>query len=195
MVRNILPDDTEMQDELRDQLHRRQLVPRLAFLRNYKDISQAQVADELGCGQSRISKLENGYDADVTVGDLLGYAKVAHCNLGIVFESTDITLVDQIKHYARCISSCFDQMNDLAKDDAGIKSGVAKFHIEALINLVNIVGNASKNLRHPTCHIEPTVSLQLMDNSVECNRDPSHFDMLGFISEPKVNDRQEISLA
>ena len=165
MVRNILPDDQDLQGELHDQSDRRRLVPKLAMLRNVKDVSQEQVAAKLGCGQSRISKLENGYDADVTVGDLIAYAGLAQCNLYIVFESASMNLVDQVKHHACCISRCFDRMNELAKVDTDVKSGVAKFHLEALVNLVNIVGNASQNLHQGIAvKSEPMVRMILKDN-------------------------------
>lgn len=146
MIRDVLPEDKELTHELSEQMKKRHFVRRLANLRNSKDISQDDVAQQIGCGQSRVSKLENGFDADLSIGDLQGYAKALECELGIVLRSRKMTIVDEVKLHAGCIKHCFDRLNELAEKDEIVAKGVAEFHVEALLNLVNIVKNSSTNL-------------------------------------------------
>lgn len=146
MVRDAVSDDTELADELSEQISKRQIVRRLANLRNLKGISQEQIAENLDCGQSRISKLENGLDADVAIAELQAYAQALDCELSIVFRSRKLTIVDEVKRHAMCIKYCFDKLNELAEKDERVAKGVAEFHVEALLNLVNIVQDSATNL-------------------------------------------------
>lgn len=163
MVRDILPDDKELAAGVEDQIKKRRLTDQLAVIRNFKGITQDQVATELSCTQGRISKLESGHDEDVTVGELTAYAKLAECNLAIVFENQHISLAEKIKHHAMCIKQCFAEMHELVQADQTIGAGVAAFHLEALINLVNIVGDASVKLHRHREAAEPKVTLKLQE--------------------------------
>lgn len=167
LIRQIVPDDESLVTEVQEQYDKQRLVGQLATLRNHRGISQADIAKELGCRQSRISKLENGLDDDVTVKDLAAYAKLANCDLTIVLGGKDVSLVDQVKHHAACIGDCFEKMNALAQTDKQISDGVAQFHVEALINLVNIMENAAKSLRQSSKKQTRAtkISLQVQDSS------------------------------
>jgi transcriptional regulator with XRE-family HTH domain len=68
-------DDKEFVDTLKDRLSRRRIVKTLAALRAARGLSQGDVAKKLRCTQSRISKLENGYDDELRVGELKDYAE------------------------------------------------------------------------------------------------------------------------
>ena len=174
LVRKMLPEEREFADELRNQIDRRKLVSQLADLRNIRGISQSDVADQLQCTQSKVSKLENGYDDDVTLRDLVAYAKLVDSDLTILFSSKEDSLVSQIKYYAICIKNCFEQMNELVQQDTQIGKGVAAFHIEALLNLVKIVGDSSKHLIssiQPS--VEPQVRLQMQDIQKEAAAEQS----------------------
>lgn len=167
MVRRVLPDDKEFVSDLEQQTDRRRLVSQLAILRNFKGISQADVAEQCGCNQSRISKLENGFDEDVTVDDLKAYAKLCDCDLTIVFNSKGGTLADRVKYHATCIKECFDELNELVKGDQIIARGFAKLLVESLFSFVKIVKDASTGLRASVKqHAEPRVSLQVQDSRI-----------------------------
>lgn len=68
-------DDKEFVDTLKDRLSRRRIVKTLAALRAARGLSQGDIAKKLCCTQSRISKLENGYDDELRVGELKDYAE------------------------------------------------------------------------------------------------------------------------
>jgi transcriptional regulator with XRE-family HTH domain len=164
LVKKLIPEERDFADNLRKQIDRRKLVTQLADLRNLMGISQSDVAEQLGCTQSKVSKLENGYDDNVTLHDLVAYAKLFDSDLTILFSSKEDSLVSQIKYYAMGIKHCFEQMNNLVQQDAEIGQGVAAFHIEALLNLVKIVGDSSQHLLssiQPS--VEPKVRLQMQD--------------------------------
>ena len=135
MVRRILPEDPGFADELQEQIDRRKIVDQLARLRNLNGISQADVAAELKCTQSRISKLENGFDEDVTVSELAAYAKVAGCDLSLNFEPRDAALTSRIAYHSDAIKACFDRIAGVEEGDRAIGKGVAAFHLDALVNL------------------------------------------------------------
>lgn len=164
LVKRLLPEEAEFADNLANQIDRRRLVAQLADLRNLMGVSQSDVAEQLGCTQSKVSKLENGYDDNVTLRDLVTYAKLFDSDLTILFSSKEDSLASQIKYYAMGIKHCFEQMNELAQQDAEIGKGVAAFHIEALLNLVKIVGDSNKHLMssiQPS--VEPEVRLYMQD--------------------------------
>jgi transcriptional regulator with XRE-family HTH domain len=152
LVKDSLPEDAEFAAELQDQVSERRLVRQLADLRNQNDVSQEDVANILGCTQSRVSKIENGLDKSISVEELGAYAKALDCDLELIFRGHCCTLVDEIKYHAFCIRNCFDKMTELASRDEEVAQGVADFHVEALFNLANIVrrshGRLPKSKQH-----------------------------------------------
>lgn len=146
MLKDVLPDDKDLQVELCEQLGRRHLVRQLAKLRNEQGVSQKKIADRLKCGQSRVSKLENGYDDEVTLRDIGAYADALECDVEVILRRNDLTLVDQVKYHAFQIKDCFDRLADLAKKDDDVAKGVADFHIEALFNLAEIVKKSAARI-------------------------------------------------
>jgi transcriptional regulator with XRE-family HTH domain len=168
LVRDSVSDDPNLADELSDQISKRQLVRRLANLRNIKGISQDEIAEHLDCRQPRISKLENGLDSDVSMADLQAYAKALDCELGIVFRSRKLTIVDEVKRHAVCIKHCFDKLNKLAEQDEKVAKGVADFHVEALLNLVKIVKDSVTDLNGVRGNGEEIhISLQLQESATD----------------------------
>lgn len=59
------------------------LMNELIAVRDAKGLSQKDIAETVGCTQSRISKLENAKDVDVRLGDLRAYANAVGCDLVI----------------------------------------------------------------------------------------------------------------
>jgi transcriptional regulator with XRE-family HTH domain len=75
MVRETSDDDGgAFADALEERLRCRGILKDLMVLRASRGLSQGDVAAKMGCTQSRISKLESSTDADLSLGDLAGYA-------------------------------------------------------------------------------------------------------------------------
>ena len=153
LMSDVFSDDDSFCDELANQIHQRQLVRKLARLRNQKKVPQSEIADALGCKQSRISKLENGFDKDVSIDDLAGYCRALDCELHVILRNSKTSIVDQIKEYAFGIKDCLKRLCSIAKKDDKISSGVAQFHVEAIMNLVQIVADSANELEGTTAKI------------------------------------------
>ena len=144
MVREVLAEDQDFADEFEKHLAQRQIVKYLMALRASLDMSQQQIADKLGCTQSRISKLESGADGDLRFGDLVRYAGALGFKTDILLTPEDWTSVDEVKYHALCIKSNLDHLASLAAKDHSIAKGVAGFLNEAGFNLGRILQDSAK---------------------------------------------------
>jgi transcriptional regulator with XRE-family HTH domain len=52
---------------------------RLSMLRKRKDLTQAQLAEQVGCSPAAISHLENGNYSNVPIDTLVNLARVLNC--------------------------------------------------------------------------------------------------------------------
>lgn len=69
-----LSEDRAFTEEFGERLSRRQLIKVLTVLRSRAGLSQQELAQKLGCTQSKVSKLEGSDDTDVRLGDVVDYA-------------------------------------------------------------------------------------------------------------------------
>ncbi|MCH6255692.1 helix-turn-helix transcriptional regulator [Puniceicoccaceae bacterium K14] len=65
----------------------RKIVNLLISARKAKGVTQVQIAKLIGCGQPRISKIENGYDEQLRVHDIQDYATALEQTISLKFES------------------------------------------------------------------------------------------------------------
>lgn len=77
-------DDPGFADEFEQRSADRRLVRALAALRASQQLTQAEIALRMGCTQAKVSKLESSDDADLSVGDVLAYARAVGHNVRIV---------------------------------------------------------------------------------------------------------------
>ena len=71
MVRDL--SSPEFVERFEKQAESKKLGKLLFLLRHKKGLTQKQMAEKLGCAQSRVSKLENAELASIKMGDLLGH--------------------------------------------------------------------------------------------------------------------------
>jgi transcriptional regulator with XRE-family HTH domain len=57
------------------------LIDQLILARVASNLTQSQMAAKLRCSQSRISKIEDSQDADLSLGDIHAYARVVGLTL------------------------------------------------------------------------------------------------------------------
>lgn len=138
--------DKEFAKRLKKKLAERNIIVMLVGLRAAQGLSQQDIALKMGCTQSRVSKLENGTDDDLRIGDFNAYADTLGLELMILLgkKNQRRTAVDQVKHHAFSIRRLLRQMAKIAANDETIATGVKAFFREAALNLVNIVGEATK---------------------------------------------------
>jgi len=165
LMANIHSDDPHFVDDLKNQMNCRQIVRGLATLRNSKNITQEEIAKKMECAQSRVSKIENGLDDDLRMSDIAAYLKVLDYTAEINLLPSDMTIVDEIKYYACRMKQSFDKLTHLANKDDTIQKGVAKFHIEALVNLIELVRSSAGKLpksKNPM----PKIRLSFIDEEI-----------------------------
>lgn len=131
MIRDI-EGDAEA-DELKEAIAGRSLATLLFRMRNRRGMTQAEIADKMGCTQSAVSKLEHSDNRRLTVGDLGAYADALGLKLSLLFHPP-MTIADQVKHHFFQIKRLLEQLSDLAGDDPEIVSGVRGFYDEYFVN-------------------------------------------------------------
>ena len=81
LVRDLV--DEEFAHELEEQIAARTVLKSLIAQRVVRNISQEDIAQRLGCTASRVSKLENSRDSDLTLGELAAYASALESEFAI----------------------------------------------------------------------------------------------------------------
>lgn len=119
----------------------------LFLLRCEHGLSQKELASIMGCTQSRISKIESAYDQEITIKDLLDYAKALKLKLEIGYRHPSVKLIDLIKYHAFKIRGYLNQLRVIAKDDEKLQEGIAEFHVEALFNLCKMVADSLTRMK------------------------------------------------
>jgi len=138
-----LAEDKAFAGRVARRIAERNLTSHLMGLRAAAGMSQSDIAAKMKCTQSRISKLENGKDDDLRIGDFHAYADVLGLEMTIVLLAKDRTIVDEVKYHACAIGRRLKLLAKLAAKDATIAKGVKGFIGEAACNLARIVENAA----------------------------------------------------
>ncbi len=140
------PLEESQRDEIAARIASRQIIKRLLTLRAMRGMSQEEVADRMKCSQSRISKLENGIDGDIRIGDMRDYLRAIDYDMSLFVCPKQWKSFQHIKFHAFGIRKCLGQLVEFAGDDPKIVQGVSKAHVETLVNLVKFVVDSAKNL-------------------------------------------------
>ena len=89
LVRDVAPD-IETRDASEKRIAGRKLVKHLMAMRAVRELSQKDIANQLDCTQSRISKLEQSLDDEVRLGDFRAYAKAVECEFIAAIQPRDV---------------------------------------------------------------------------------------------------------
>ena len=68
-------------DAVRQLSIKTKLIDQLILARVASNLTQSQMAGKLRCSQSRISKIEDSQDADLSLGDIQAYARIVGLKL------------------------------------------------------------------------------------------------------------------
>jgi transcriptional regulator with XRE-family HTH domain len=147
MLKGVGVDDG-FTNSVKEELEKRQLSNLLFALRCKANLTQSEMSEKIKCSQSRVSKIENSFDKDLCLGDILEYTSALKLNVEIgIYPSMKIA--DKIKHHAFMIKGYIDELAHLAKKDDTILEGVSKFFYDAVFNLVGIITGAAKKMHEP----------------------------------------------
>lgn len=163
MVR-ALAGDKPFADQFDERISSRRLVKALCHLRVSAGFTQQELAEKMHCTQSKISKLESAWDAELRFEDVIGYAQACGQGLTILFHKEGLPLVDQLKHHVFVIQRLLNRLVDLAGSDGSLVKAVANFINEAAFNLTKFVQETTSSL--PPLPGEPSPSLQVETEGV-----------------------------
>ena len=90
--------DVEKQfaDQVNECIEERNLIRLLIALRCKAGITQKQLSEKMHCGQSRISRIENAKDRNLSLGDILDYAGALGLNVELCLNDRLSILKSQI---------------------------------------------------------------------------------------------------
>ena len=165
MVRDLADDDFVKELEERIQSHA--IITRLVARRIAKGISQGDVAQQLGCSQSRISKIEAGTDAELRLDELVAYGRALEMEFEILGHRLGSSSIDRVKAHAACIHREMKALAERVKGDQSLAAGASGFFGEACFNFVRLLEDAGED--HPK---RPPISLQLAPPSEELLAEP-----------------------
>jgi len=133
-----LSEDDKFKKSALSEIENKTLAKFLFIQRCEHKLTQKQLADKIGCTQSRISKIESSYDSEITIKDLLDYGNAFNLQLGIEYRKKDIKTVDLVKYHAVKIKDHLEGLVRSAEGDEALSKGVLNFVIESYINLTNM---------------------------------------------------------
>lgn len=138
--------DNEVATEIEHDIQRRTIVKHLMAMRAVKGLTQADIAQKMGCTQSRVSKLESGTDDDLKLADLRDYLHAIGHDIMLVFATRNTSLVSQIKWHVAMIKGGLQRLVGLAKGDKSIEAGVTKAYADTITDVLKAVMTTAKKL-------------------------------------------------
>ena len=160
MLRDI-SEDEEFNREVKDRIAQRQVVKALQAMRAAGNVSQAAIAKELNCSQSRVSKIENGIDGNLRLRELEAYAKALNSDVFLTFTPRDLTSLDRIKLYALCMHRELCRLAEFANKDEEIARGVAETFGEVLYNQMKLLQIAADRLPADPDTSQPYIKIDM----------------------------------
>ena len=161
--------DKDFRKEVKEEIAKKSLSKFLFILRCEHNLTQKQLADKIGCTQSKISKIESANDNELSVQNLLDYAKALKLDLEIGYRSKNAKIADLIKYHAIKIKTYLEYLSSLAQGDSQLDESIGKFHDEVLFDIINTILNSLSRLDyakkrlpgHPGQHIHISPPLDL----------------------------------
>lgn len=162
--------EKQFAEQVREEVEDRNLIRLLIALRCKAGITQKQLSEKMHCGQSRISKIENAKDKNLSLGDILDYAGALGLNVELGFVP-EMTITEKIKMHAIQVKSLLERLCDLSKDDKEITREVLKFHAEAFFNFAQLVIESAKKLTTPkksSGNLSVSTSIDVSEEVCKC---------------------------
>ena len=143
-----LTDDEVFLENLEEGISRKAVAKKLFSMRCADGVTQKEMAERLGCTQSKISKIENADSGSIKLGDLIAYAHALDLQLSIAFHEGR-TAVECVKFHAFQIKKHLDYLAKLADRDDKILEGVSDFYAETLYNFLRLFEKSVSQLPMP----------------------------------------------
>ncbi|MCK5580088.1 MAG: helix-turn-helix transcriptional regulator [Candidatus Omnitrophica bacterium] len=138
MIKDVL-EDGKVKNEALQEINKKSLAKFLFYLRCEHGLTQTELANRIGCTQSRISKIENSYNYEISVQDLLDYGQATNLKLELGYRNKDARLVDLIAFHVQRIQECVHKLTDCSKGDKSMCEGAVKVIVGMVNQLIGIV--------------------------------------------------------
>jgi transcriptional regulator with XRE-family HTH domain len=158
MVRDLT--DPEFADDFDRHLAERQLIKMLTVLRCRKGLTQADLAQKMGCGQAKISKMEGSADFDLNFGDIVKYVRSLGGSMHLALLPVEATGADQIRFHVNAIKQELNKLVRIAGDVPAIGPGVEDLAIEQVQRLIQVVEKSLNHLPNRAQHPREPVSVE-----------------------------------
>jgi transcriptional regulator with XRE-family HTH domain len=166
MVRD-LSEDKEQGERAADRLERRNIINDLIGARIARGLSQNQMAERMGCTQSKVSKFENGKDDDLRIGDFHKYTDALGLEMTICLSKKGRTMADRARSQVTATCRLIERLAQWVKhEDDAIAHGAEV----ALINtaedicktLLGAINQITRSVRNTPAddHEYPQISIE-----------------------------------
>ena len=135
----------EVQERVKELENETRVALQLAKLRQAAGITQEEMAKNLGVTQSAVSKLEGGIDADITLGEIKGYARAMEQRIGVMF-GKPLNHVESVKCHALAIRHHLEGLAKIADRDEEMQTHIQAFFGEAFFNILTILAECGEKL-------------------------------------------------
>ena len=162
-------------ERVNEELKRRQLSNFLVFLRCDNNLTQKELAEKIGCHQSKISKLEVAYDDQISIKNLLEYGKALNLQLELGYRNKNVKITELINYHIYRIKEYLAKLVFMSKGDNAMSAGVRKVCESALDKVfeivsenISIIKNANKKtIKESSDEIHISVPLKEKREMVE----------------------------
>lgn len=145
MVRDLSPD-AQFADSVEKRIAERNIINHLMARRSLLEMSQKDIADHMRCTQSRISKLENGKDDDLSIGDFHGYTDALGFEMVIMLAPKNRTVADDLRHHAGAMQKLIGRLCELAGNDQEIIKGALGLIAQTAAGFTSAIDSFLKKL-------------------------------------------------
>lgn len=136
----------EYKKDMIDYIDERSLSRHITILRHMLKLTQKDIAEKIGCSQSKISKIENSPDREISVKDLADYSDALGLSMLIRWERKDTNIVDRVKYHYCKLRDSLEKILDMSKGDPKMELAAAKISNEASWNLTELMSSIIEKL-------------------------------------------------
>lgn len=140
----------ELGRAVQDKMHRTRLVRCLIGMRAQAGLSQAEVAKRMKCSQSRVSKIEHGFDEDLSIGDLQAYTSAVGYWFEISMTNANRNATGLIKYHIIQANELLKKIVQLADEDKKMQEGADHFSMEMLVNFCRMLDETTQKIPDST---------------------------------------------
>ena len=108
----------------------------LARERAKRGLSQKEVALRMGVSQSKVCRLEDSLDADISYGDIENYAHALGLDVSLFYDAVNASKETRAANFANAIADMIDKLRALLPVDSRYGDAIDRFSGGVLFPLV-----------------------------------------------------------